>query len=165
MLKRLLPLLALLLFVAGCGVLQEPATPSAPIEAVPLSAETAETAVEEPAAADTAAGGQRVYSISPDASEVRFELDEDLRGNRITVVGTTNQVAGEIALDLSNLSAAQVGVIQINARALATDNDFRNRAIQNEILNTGSYEFITFTPTAVNGLPASAGVGEEISFS
>jgi polyisoprenoid-binding protein YceI len=79
-------------------------------------------------------------------------------------VGTTDQIAGEIALDLNNLAAAQVGVIQINARTLATDNNMRNRAISNEILDTGTYEYITFTPTAINGLPAAASVGDTVSF-
>ncbi|MEZ4590323.1 MAG: YceI family protein [Chloroflexota bacterium] len=191
-------LLFLTLFTAtACGLLEEPAAPSATIEAVPLEIEAAEepTAVaeeppvqvdeaeaeaeepaaeepvaDEPAAEESAAveavpaGGLVIFEISQDASEVRFELDEDLRGNRITVVGITNQVAGQMALDLSDLSTAQVGEIQINARTLATDNNFRNRAIQNEILDTGDYEFITFTPTAVTGLPASATVGEFIQF-
>lgn len=182
----ILLLFGLLLTATACGLLQEPAEPSATLEAVPLEIEEADEAAvveeatavaEEPPveveeAAETtetsnetaAAGGLVVYEISQGESEVRFELDEDLRGTRITVVGTTDQVAGQLALDLSDLSTAQVGVIQINARTLATDNDFRNRAIQNEILDTGAFEFITFTPTAVNGLPASAATGEEISF-
>jgi polyisoprenoid-binding protein YceI len=125
---------------------------------------TVPAVAEEPASETTAAGVLVIYEISQDESEVRFELDEDLRGNRITVVGVTNQVAGQLALDFSDLSTAQVGVIQINARALATDNEFRNRAIQNEILDTGAYEFISFVPTAVSGLPDSAAIGEEISF-
>jgi polyisoprenoid-binding protein YceI len=47
---------------------------------------------------------------------------------------------------------------------LQTDNNFRNRAIQNEILDTGNYEFITFSPTSIEGLPASASIGEEVEF-
>jgi len=192
----ILLLLVLAVFVAGCGVLQEPEAASGPIEAIPLALETpvAETAAtgtavletptaeSEAVATETTAapteavpgveettggstGGElRVYQISQAESQVRFELDEDLRGQRQSVVGVTNQVAGEIAIDLSDLSTAQVGVLQINARTLATDNNFRNRAIQNEILETGSYEFITFTPTAINGLPAVATVGEAITF-
>ena len=35
-----------------------------------------------------------VYQIDPAASQVRFELDEDLRGQRTTVIGVTHQVAG-----------------------------------------------------------------------
>lgn len=110
------------------------------------------------------AGSLQLYEISQDSSQVRFELDEDLRGVRTTVVGTTDQVAGQIAFDPADLATLQVGVIQVNARTLATDNDMRNRAIQNRILNTGSYEYITFTPTAVEGLPESVAVGETVSF-
>lgn len=194
-------LFMVLLAATACGILQEPAEPSATIEAVPLEVEEGEAAVEEPTEAaeeppveldeaeetveegaaaeeaaeepseetaaesnETAAGGPTVYEISQADSTVQFELDEDLRGVRTTVVGVTDQVAGQLALDFSDLSTAQVGEIQINARTLATDNNFRNRAIQNEILETGAYEFISFVPTAVNGLPASAAVGEEISF-
>lgn len=178
--KRLPIVLAsiMVLLLSACGVLQEPEEASAPIEAIPLEAEdsaedTAETddsadptplPAAEASADDAATDGPTIYTISQDASEVRFELDEDLRGERITVVGVTNQVAGEIAVDLNDLSNVQVGILQINARTLETDNDFRNRAIQNEILDTGAYEFITFAPTAVSGLPDSATIGEEISF-
>ena len=132
-------------------------------EAYPAD-EVAESMVAEAYPADEATGGVKIYTISPDGSTVRFELDEDLRGERITVVGETDQVAGELAIDLNNLGDTQVGVMQINARGLATDNNFRNRAIQNEILNTGNFEFITFEPTAVTGLPDSAAVGDTVEF-
>ena len=192
--KKILGVLLLFLMMlatTACGILQEPAEPSATIEAVPLDIEEADEpvvieestdvpeqppveldVVEEPedveeeadSAAEPAVGGLAVYEISQGDSEVRFELDEDLRGSRTTVVGATDQVAGQIALDFTDLSTAQVGEIQINARTLETDNEFRNRAIQNEILDTGDYEFISFVPTAVSGLPDSAAVGEEINF-
>lgn len=187
--RHALILMLILLLSTACSLLEEPAEPSGTIEAAPLESESEEAAAatavpaaeEDPAAeaseapaaesadeaseAETAATGERqIYTISQADSQVRFELDEDLRGSRVTVVGVTDQVAGEIALNLSDLSPAEVGVIQINARTLETDNSFRNRAIQNRILETGTYEFITFTPTAVNGLPDSAEVGEEISF-
>ncbi|MCB8921446.1 MAG: YceI family protein [Ardenticatenaceae bacterium] len=152
----------ILAVMTGCGVLQEPAAPSEPIEAVPLAAETP---VVDAAAASETTGDVVTFQISPADSQVRFELDEDLRGNRFTVVGVTDQIAGELALDFADLSTAQVGVIRINARTLATDNDFRNRAIQNNILETGDYEFISFAPTAVSGLSGSVTVGEAVSFS
>ena len=188
---KTLLLLMVLLAATACGILQEPAEPSATIEAVPLEIEESDDSpvVEEPTEAaeeppveldeaeevmeeedtavepnDSAAGGLTIYEISQGDSEVRFELDEDLRGVRTTVVGSTDQVAGQIALDFSNLSTAQVGELQINARTLATDNNFRNRAIQNEILDTEEFEFISFVPTAVSGLPDSAAIGAEISF-
>ncbi len=144
----------------GETAVQPTAQPMEEPTAQPMEEPTAQPAEESAAAS----GGLRLYRISQAQSRVRFELDEDLRGVRITVVGETDQVAGELAVDLADLAATQVGVIRINARTLTTDNDFRNRAIQNQILQTGAYEFITFTPTAVNGLPASARVGETLSF-
>lgn len=208
-----------LLLLPACGLLQEPAAPSATLEAIPLDSQATPAALNPVTSADTnqpteattvppadnayPAGGAeaaptsapaenaypagqpaapqeaapptkaypapdasapRVFTISQADSQVSFELDEDLRGVRTTVIGVTNQVAGELAINLNDLSTAQVGVLQINARTLATDNNFRNRAIQNEILDTQTYELITFTPTAVNGLPSSATVGQEVSF-
>jgi polyisoprenoid-binding protein YceI len=144
----------------GADATALPAQEAAPTE--PSDTIAAATPTTEAAAAEGA--GPQVYEISQADSEVRFELEEDLRGERTQVVGITDQVAGQIALNLEDLSTVQVGVIQINARTLLTDNNFRNRAIQNEILDTGAYEFITFTPTAVNDLPASAAVGDELSF-
>ncbi len=121
--------------------------------------EPTEEPTEEPVSADPV-----IYAIVQDRSTATFELGEDLNGESIRVVGTTNQVAGQIAFAAADLSTAQIGVITINARTLATSNDFRNRAIQNRILFTDQYEFIQFEPTAINGLPASIGVGESADF-
>lgn len=177
--------------LAACGLLNEPEAPSGTIEAIPLEIATAEIPAEvtivnqqeEPAEPmptveevgedidasakddpDSGGAGLVIFTIDPEKSEVRFELDEDLSGIRNTVVGTTNQVAGEIALDTSDLATLQVGTILVNARTLATDNDLRNRTIQNRILNTGSYEFISFAPTAIEGLPESIGPGDSVNF-
>jgi polyisoprenoid-binding protein YceI len=189
----LLMLLVLAVAGTGCGLLQEPAAPSAPIEAVPLDVATQPAPVEEVAptalapeptadapeptadapeptadapepTGETATAAPRVFTIDQGGSEVRFELDEDLRGERITVIGFTQQVAGELALDPADLSQTQVGTLQINARTLLTDNNFRNRAIQNEILDTGEFEFISFVPTSVDGLPDTVAVGETVQF-
>jgi polyisoprenoid-binding protein YceI len=157
----------------AAGVATTPAEPTAAPEVAteaPTESATEEATVaaptEEPTEDPTAApvGEARVFTIDSTASQVRFQLDEDLRGTRTTVVGSTDQVAGQLSLNLADLSQTQVGIIQINARTLATDNNFRNRAINNEILDTGEFEFITFTPTAVEGLPASATIGETITF-
>jgi polyisoprenoid-binding protein YceI len=193
----------ILLFVAACGILQEPEEASEPIEAIPLEItpdeqqptiqpeETAPVveypepqvapteepldpypeateATEEPTLVEPteepSGGGLVILTINPENSQVRFELNEELRGEPKTVVGTTAQVAGEIAVDRSDLSNTQVGILQVNARTLTTDNNFRNRAIQNEILNTGEHEFITFKPTAINGLPDSVDIGGTVNF-
>ena len=107
-----------------------------------------------------------LYRIDTEQSEARFLIDEDLRGQRITVVGKTNQVGGDIIVNFANPSASQVGGIVINARTLETDNGFRNQALRGQILRSAeaAYEFIEFTPKQLVGLPSSVAVGETISF-
>lgn len=141
-------LVVLIILAVGLILFREPQAATEPIAAVTLAA---------PA-------GATVLVIDPAQSEARFTLDEELRGQPKTVVGTTNQVSGQIAFDLNNPAGAQLGTIQVNARTLATDSEFRNRAIKNEILQSDTYEFVTFTPTTLTGLPASAAVGDTITF-
>ena len=150
----------------------EPVEPTtAPTEAATMAPAATDEPTEEPTVEPTEeptatpAGTAQVYTIDSAGSQVSFEIGEDLRNSRNLVTGTTDQVAGQISLNLADLSQTEVGIIQINARTLLTDNDFRNRAIANEILHTGDFEFITFTPTSVEGLPASATIGEAVSFS
>ncbi len=117
--------------------------------------------------AEPAAAPERVlYRIAPEASTASFTLQEDLRGNRIDVIGTTSEVAGDVIIDFSNPAVSQMGTIRINARTLSTDQEFRNRALRAEILlsSQDQYEYIEFVPTALNGLPESVTVGETYSF-
>lgn len=160
-------ILAVVVAVVAFSVLRPPAEASRPIEAVPLAtdapaATAAPAATEAPAAA--APAGETIFEIVSEESEVRFIIDEVLNSAPKTVVGATNQVAGQIAVNQAEPVASRVGVIQVNARTLATDNDFRNRAIANRILTTDQFEFITFEPTAVSGMPATVTVGEPFDF-
>lgn len=137
------------------------ATDTAAADAITPTGEAASTAT---AAASTGAPGLVVAQIVPAESEARFIIDEVLNGAPKTVVGTTKDVAGEIAVDPSDPTKSRVGVIQVNARTLTTDSNFRNRAIKNQILQTDQYEFITFTPARITGLPAQAATGQSYSF-
>jgi polyisoprenoid-binding protein YceI len=108
----------------------------------------------------------QTFSIVPEESQVLFLLDEDLMGSRNTVIGTTDQVAGNILVNFDNPSESMVGPIEINLRTLATDNEFRNRALRDQILesNRDEYEFTTFTPTAISGLPDEVEIGDTFRF-
>lgn len=141
----------------------------ATVEATAESVETVEPTAE--ATAETVSGGAQasaptLYRIIADQSQVSFTLTEDLRGVPTTVIGTTNQVAGDILVDFAAPASSQVGQIRINARTLSTDSEFRNRAIRGEILESSKdeYEFIEFTPTAITGLPASIAPGDTVTF-
>ncbi len=122
--------------------LKPTASSSGPIESVALAAPEVTT----------------VYELH--GSEARFIVDEVLRGSPYTVVGTTDQVAGQLALDPSETSSTQLGTILIDARSLATDDSSRNRALGNQILSTDQYEYISFTPTAIEGLPEQLTPGQ-----
>lgn len=93
-----------------------------------------------------------VFRIVPESSKATFTLGEDLRGVRTTVVGTTQDVSGDITVDPNNVGAARIGTIKINARTFKTDSESRNRAIVRMIFKseeTGN-EFITFTPSSIS---------------
>lgn len=162
-------LVAELAAVGAPEVATEEATAEATVEATEEAAAdaTAEVAdATEEAAVASGASAPVQYRIVPEESEVRFTLTEDLRGTPTTVIGRTTEVAGDIIVDFATPANTRVGVIRINARTLATDNEFRNRAIRGEILQSAQdeYEFVDFTPTAVTGLPDTLTVGEEITF-
>jgi polyisoprenoid-binding protein YceI len=175
-----IPVIGLVLVIGlAYAFLRPPAAASEPIEAIPLAVTTPTTAptaavdptavVEEPTAeaavlAPPEAAEPWIFSINQAESEARFIIDEILNGQPKTVIGVTDQVAGQIQIDANDLAATRLGVIQVNARTLTTDNESRNRAIKNRILFTDQFEFITFTPTELIGLPDSVNAGETFSF-
>jgi len=112
----------------------------------------------------TELAGSSVYTMNSSNTQASFTIDEVLRGEPKTVVGTTNQVAGQFSFDASNLSAVQLGTITSDARTLATDDSGRNRALGNRILKTSDYEYVTFTPTSLSGLPTAITTGEPFTF-
>jgi len=144
--------------LVGYNAFRTPAAATGPIQAVPLQATTV-TGATTPDADDT-----QLFQIQPGQSTARFTLTEVLRGEPKTVVGETDQVAGQIAVDPSSPDDAQVGTILINARTLATDDSQRNRMIQNFILSTNDYEYVSFTPTSGIGLPQTATLGTPYRF-
>ena len=138
-----------------------PTTP-APSPQAATASPAATPAPTTAAPADTPA--QRIFRIVPDESEVRFIIDEILRGEPTTVVGTTNQVAGDIRVDFENPAASEIGRIRINVRTLRTAEERRDRATRSRILQSAQpeYEFAEFAPTAIEGLPDMVAVGQPV---
>lgn len=154
---------------------------SQPLAAVPIATATAAApapaptqppAAEEPAApaatqapaAAAPASGESLFEIDPARSEARFKINEVLNGSPKTVIGVTNQVAGQIAVERGNYASTRLGEVRVNARTLTTDNEFRNRAVKNRILLTNDHEWIVFTPQSLTGLPAEVKLGEAFQF-
>ncbi len=192
MLKNIVIIGAVLILIAAAAVtyafLKPTDEASAPIAAVPLAQNTATTVptIQIPDATTTSAStsavpaatatvvaevvapvtgtGPRTFQIDPVQSEARFLINEVLNGQPKTVIGVTNQVSGQLAVDPAAPASTTVGVIQVNARTLTTDSEFRNRAIKNRVLLTNEHEFITFTPAQITGMPSSAAAGDTLTF-
>lgn len=148
------------------AVTEEAPTQVAEVTEAPEVTEAAESAVVAPENTDTT-NNLTLFRIDQTESQASFSIDEMLRGVPTTVLGVTNQVAGDVIVNFTNPSQSELGMIRINARTLATDNDFRNRAIRGQILESAKdeYEFVEFTPTGLSGLAESAvTVGETLTF-
>jgi len=107
-----------------------------------------------------------IFNILPEESQVSFTLDEELMGSPKTVIGVTDQVAGQILVDFANPSASQIGTIRINVRTLTTDSDMRNRAIRRAILRSDQdeFEFAELTNIEVSNMPEQVTMGQAFSF-
>lgn len=161
--------LAYVFFLAGGS-----GEPSTELTTPELAASSTTASVETSTTADstdtTAATGtvETAFVIDPELSTVSFQIDEVLRGEPTTVVGTTDQVAGQVVVDPSDLSSSQFSEIVVNARTFETDSSRRDRAIRGPvILNSGSdeHELIIFTPRTIEGLDGlSAAPGETYQF-
>ena len=107
------------------------------------------------------------FKIIAAESRASFTLEEDLRGVRTTVIGSTSEVGGSIMVDLANPGASSIGAIVINARTLETDNSFRNRALRSQILKSAQdeFEFIIFEPRELRNWSAdTVAVGDTVNF-
>jgi polyisoprenoid-binding protein YceI len=128
----------------------------------------AQPGVAAPAEADplSSDGGQTTFTIVPERSEARFFIDEVLLGSDKTVIGVTSKIVGQLQLDPVDLSRTHISPIQIDASDLTTDDNRRNRALRQFILQSdqAANQFIVFEPTAIAGLPETVAVGETVTF-
>jgi hypothetical protein len=94
-----------------------------------------------------------------------FTIDEVLRGQPLTVVGTTKDVTGSVYLNVGDFANSTIGEMRIDARTLRTDDTRRDGAIARFILksNEDANQFITFKPTVIAGLPATLEAGRKLS--
>ncbi|MBX2997991.1 MAG: YceI family protein [Caldilineaceae bacterium] len=143
------------LLLSACTVPQQVAVPAANSSAGQV------TTVDRGSAA---LEGATTFQIIAEESEARFRLGEVFLGTPKDVVGATRQFSGEITVNPSNPAASSVGIIQIDAASLATDNERRDAAVRRFILQTDEYPTITLAPSALDGMPASVAVGDNFSF-
>ena len=133
---------------------------------IPAAVNTAVAAVADTMSAESESEPVEFGIVSAE-SQATFTLEEDLRGSRTTVVGSTRDVGGTVIVDLEDPRASSIGTIVVNARTLETDNSFRNRALRSDILKSAqdAYEFIFFEPRSLDNFSAeSVSVGDTLTF-
>ncbi|MBX3000504.1 MAG: YceI family protein [Caldilineaceae bacterium] len=174
-------LILLAISLTACGPAADPVQPTEPAAtntpaptvepiaepAVAPTPEAAEGATPAPAEENISVSveaGARAFAIAPDRSEVRFTIDEILRGAPKTVVGANNRVTGQIRVDPTATANTEIGAITIDAGGFVTGDNNRNNAIRRFILQTAQYPVVTFVPTQINALPESAAAGDNFDF-
>lgn len=132
-----------------------------------LTTEAGDDIDTAPSTTTTAAGETVTFVIDQSQSTARFELDEELRGNPTRVVGTTDEVVGQVRVDLSDTSNVEFSDVIVNARTFTTGSGNRDRAIRGPVmLDSGSdeNELITLSVTAIDGLAGAVDVGDTLEF-
>ena len=98
---------------------------------------------------------ERLYRIVPEAgSRASYHIEERLGGLSRTTVGTTNVMAGEIALNLVDPAASRVGEIVVNVEMFQSDSALRDKRIRHDYLESSHWPFVRFKPTSMEGLDA-----------
>ena len=100
---------------------------------------------------------QKMLHIVSGESKATYELGEVLKGKQTHVVGSTGDIAGDIAISLKDVQKIQIGEIKINARTFKTDIDMRDQNVRKMVLKSDdpANEFIVFKTTNITGVPAT----------
>ena len=115
------------LIAAGAGALRLDAVPRAHVVQVQrhqlLGAELAATSSPAP--------GETVYRIDPTRSALSYAVEEKLFGQDAhEAKGTTNGIAGDIAVNATDPAASRVGQIVVNVEQLHSDNNLRDARLR-----------------------------------
>jgi len=100
--------------------------------------------------------GVVTYALVPEDSSVTYEVGETFfrENNRFNVaVGTADGVSGDIQIDYDRPQESSVGTLTVDISAFQSDSARRDGAIRDRFLQSSSYPQVTYTPTAIEGLP------------
>lgn len=99
---------------------------------------------------------ETVYRVHPMRSSVTYEVTESLAGVEGTAVGTTQGIAGDVAVNGVDASRSRLGEVVVDVAQLTSDESLRDRRLRHDFLESGEYPLARFTPTSVVGLPTGA---------
>jgi len=161
---------------AACGA--PPAANSAATTAPAVATATPVAATATPAAAkksDAAPAAPRTFVIVPEQSTAFYHVDEEffagalaklgINVGKAKVTGSTQAIAGQLQLNLANLSAAlgdNSFTVQMNT--LVTNQAPRDKWIRENGPNFNAHPVASFKATAIQDAPTAYTDGAEVSF-
>ncbi len=112
-----------------------------------------------------ATGDGLTFTIIPDRSEAAYFADEKLASLPLPskAKGSTKDIAGAFHLtsDGFDLDTSQPTTFTVNLTTLTSDKSQRDKRVQNQGLETGTYPTATFTATKVTGFDKSMPADQE----
>jgi polyisoprenoid-binding protein YceI len=177
--------------VAACGGTSTPAAAPASVE----EPTTTSAPVEEPAATSTPAAesvttstpnidadsvgqeetGLRTFVIVPEETKASYLVDEEFFGGALArlgiqaglvdVIGSTQEVEGELQLNLDDLSSPLgANYFTVNLTSLTTDQSRRDNWVRQNGPQFNTFPTAEFTATAIEAAPATYQEGDEVQF-
>jgi polyisoprenoid-binding protein YceI len=101
-----------------------------------------------------AAGGMQ-FTLVEGKNEARYRVREQLANRDLPndAIGKTNQVSGAITILPDGSVDKANSKFTVDVSTLATDQSMRDNYVRRSILQTSQYQYVTFVPTSVTGLP------------
>ena len=166
--NRLLPKISLLLVLvavlAACG-----STPTPAVTPIPASAALAESSSGAPIS------GQRTFVVISAESKASYLADEEFFGGALDklgiaagladVIGSTQEIEGQIQLNLDDLSAPLgENNFTVKMNTLTTDQNRRDTWIREDGPRFNDFPIASFNATAIEGAPGTYNDGDEVNF-
>lgn len=109
--------------------------------------------------------GETVYRIDPSQSSLSYQISEQFAGRSVSkATGTTNAIAGDIAVNPDEPAASRAGTIVANIEQFQSDNRLRDARIRSDFLESHEFPLAEFTTTSFVGLPAKLAKGSTTRF-
>jgi polyisoprenoid-binding protein YceI len=109
--------------------------------------------------------GETVYRIDPTQSKLSYEVQEKLFGqDASTAEGSTNGIAGDLAVNTAAPDESRVGQIVVNVEQLTSDNDLRDARMRAANLGSHEYPLAYLTASGFSGMPSTITEGKPVHF-
>jgi polyisoprenoid-binding protein YceI len=169
------------LLVAACGGASMPTATPIPIEEPAVAPRAVEeptatsTPISEASSGDQDVGEQRTYVIVPEESKASYVVDEEFFADALSkygiqagltdTIGSTQEIEGELQLNLDDLSAPLgANRFAVSLATLTSDQPLRDRWIRQNGPQFNKFPVAEFTATAIEDTPPTYQEGDEVQF-